>query len=216
MVGWRVYRGVNGEFSVLGDGSVADLVVASRAGDLDAEARLARRAAGRALRTAAMALGDLEAGRDVSQEVAVRAIQGLSRLRDPDRFDAWVSRIIVGEVRRALGRRRRRAEVPLIAELADDRADRGDPSVRLFATVELRAALAELSVRERTAIALRYVEDLDDRQIAAAMRCRPGTVRSLLTRARSRLRANPALAEHDLARTIAGQSPEPDLNRGVR
>jgi DNA-directed RNA polymerase specialized sigma24 family protein len=72
-----------------------------------------------------------------------------------------------------------------------------EPAVRIEALAlraELRQAFADLSVRERTALALRYVHDLPDEEIAAAMRCRPGTVRSLLSRAGVRLRVHPALA----------------------
>lgn len=176
-------------------GSLLSLVLACRDGDRAAQERLADRAAGQALRTAAMALGDVDAGRDVSQEVAVRMLRGVGRLRDPERFDAWVFRITVSEIRRALAGRRRRREVPVGLEHVEGHCNGSvDRSELLSASVELRSALADLSTRERTAIALRYVHDLDDAQIAAAMRCRPGTVRSLLTRGRARLRAHPALA----------------------
>lgn len=69
-------------------GSLAPLVLACRGGDRAAQERLADRAASQALRTAAMALGDVDAARDVSQEVAVRMLRGVGRLRDPERFDA--------------------------------------------------------------------------------------------------------------------------------
>ncbi len=184
------------------------LVARCREGDRVAEGALAHRAARQALQLAAVAMGDVHAASDVSQEVAVRALRGLGGLRAPERFDAWVYRIAVSEIRRAYGRRQRRAEVSLNAD-AD--ADAGndmpsggtiidDPGEALFARAGLREALADLTVRERTALALRYVHDLGDQEIAAAMRCRPGTVRSLLSRARTRLSVHPALAEHAPAR----------------
>jgi RNA polymerase sigma factor (sigma-70 family) len=46
-------------------------------------------------------------------------------------------------------------------------------------------------------IVLRYWQDLTDAQIAAALGCSPGTVRSQLSRALAKLRANPALGEGD-------------------
>lgn len=49
-------------------------------------------------------------------------------------------------------------------------------------------ALATLSVRQRTAVALRHVEDLDVREIAARMGCAEGTARSHLSRGTERLR----------------------------
>jgi RNA polymerase sigma-70 factor (ECF subfamily) len=145
-------------------------------------------------------MGDVHAARDVSQEVAVRVLRGLGGLRAADRFDAWVYRITASEIRRAYRQRSRRGEIPLDWDTieATHASERGDGLTgdALFTRAGLRAALAELSNRERTALALRYVHDLDDREIARAMRCRPGTVRSLLSRARTKLSANRDLADH--------------------
>lgn len=49
--------------------------------------------------------------------------------------------------------------------------------------VELVDALAVLSPRQRAAVVLRYVDDLSEAEIARALGCRPGTVKSLLSRA---------------------------------
>jgi len=96
--------------------SVSELVGRCRAGERAAESALAHRAASQALRTASVAMDDLDAARDVSQEVAVRVLRGISGLRAPERFDAWVFRITVSEIRRSYGRTRRRAEVSLDAQ----------------------------------------------------------------------------------------------------
>lgn len=53
--------------------------------------------------------------------------------------------------------------------------------------VELRDALARLSSRQRAAIVLRFYEDLSEAEIATALECRPGTVKSLLSRGLARL-----------------------------
>ena len=54
--------------------------------------------------------------------------------------------------------------------------------------LELDAALAVLPQRQREAIVLRYLADLADEDIAAAMSCRPATVRSLVRRGLQRMR----------------------------
>ena len=59
----------------------------------------------------------------------------------------------------------------------------------------LRAALAALSPRDREVVYLRYFLDLGEAEMAAALDCRPGTVKSRLSRALERLRA--ALEEQD-------------------
>jgi RNA polymerase sigma-70 factor (sigma-E family) len=64
-------------------------------------------------------------------------------------------------------------------------------------------ALATLSPRQRTALALRYVEDLDVRGIAARMGCSEGTVKSQLSRGTERLREH--AREHGPLRTTTGE-----------
>jgi RNA polymerase sigma factor (sigma-70 family) len=59
------------------------------------------------------------------------------------------------------------------------------------------AALRQLPPRQRAVVVLRYWGDLTDTQIAAALGCSPGTVRSQLSRALAKLRVSPALAEGD-------------------
>jgi RNA polymerase sigma factor (sigma-70 family) len=175
--------------------SLEALVMGCRDGDETAVREVARRAATLALRTATLALGDAHAAADVSQETAVRVLRGIHDLRDPARFDGWVYRIAVSEVRRAHNRRRRQPTVSLDAPEAQTLVGASgildvDAS---FARGALREALADIPLRQRTAIALRYVCDLSDTQIAAAMGCRPGTARSLLSRGLARLADHPAL-----------------------
>lgn len=53
--------------------------------------------------------------------------------------------------------------------------------------VELLDAMKVLTPRQRAAIVLRYLDDLSEAEIATLLSCRPGTVKSLLARARTRL-----------------------------
>ena len=55
----------------------------------------------------------------------------------------------------------------------------------------MRLALLSLPVRQRAAIVMRYYEDLPESTIADALRCRPATVRSLVSRGLEALRHNP-------------------------
>jgi RNA polymerase sigma factor (sigma-70 family) len=62
-----------------------------------------------------------------------------------------------------------------------------DPAVET-SLVELRDALLRLPARQRIAVVLRYYDDLSEADIACALDCRPGTVKSLLSRALTELR----------------------------
>jgi RNA polymerase sigma factor (sigma-70 family) len=106
-----------------------------------------------------------------------------------------VRRIAVRRTLRAARRRRllRGTEVPLDAVGERGIAAEADAVILRSA---LRAALAELSPRQRAALALRYVHGLSDAEIGAALGCRTGTASSLLTRARALLRRNGILATY--------------------
>jgi RNA polymerase sigma-70 factor (ECF subfamily) len=144
--------------------------------------RVARRALQVARRTALGVLGDTEAAADVAQDVAITAVRRAGSLRDPAALDAWLHRIAVRMALRA--GRRREAE----------RAGHDPPSSDDPALAGALALLDGLPARQRAALTLRYVHDLPDAAIARALRCRPGTVRSLLSRGREAVRA---ANEHD-------------------
>jgi RNA polymerase sigma factor (sigma-70 family) len=165
----------------------------------------AARALTLAKRTAVAMLGPGEDARDVAQEVAMRVVQRRSQLRDADKFDAWVHRIAVREAFRAQRdrSRRRNVEGELDARALELPGPHADPAALATADGAAHAAMAQLGDRERAAMILRYVHDLPDSQIAAILDCPRGTVNSLLSRARARLRALPELEV--LATTFRGE-----------
>lgn len=128
---------------------------------------------------------------DLVQETLARLGERWDRRR-PDVPEAWVRTVMV---RLNIDRiRRLRRELPLLGGAGDRRAD---GAVQHAGEAEgwLVEALATLTPRQRTALALRYVEDLDVRGIAERMGCSEGTVKSQLSRGTERLRAH---ARHHL------------------
>jgi RNA polymerase sigma-70 factor (ECF subfamily) len=175
-----------------------------REGDPAAAEALARRATRLALRTAAALLESREEAGDVAQDVAIDVLRSLHGLREPAAFDAWVHRITVRHALRMLRRRRRSGhrETPLalLPEPAEPAVVEDiDRETVVAAREALATAFAELPPKQRLALALRYVHDLPDAEIAAALGCRVGSVHSLLSRGRDALRSDPQLAELALA-----------------
>ena len=95
-----------------------DLVERARNGDLDAFSTLTAGRTNRLYAAARLILRDAFLAEDVVQEALVRAWQDLRGLRDPDRFDAWLHRILIRTCYRAAARHRRRTRLKL--EIADD------------------------------------------------------------------------------------------------
>jgi RNA polymerase sigma factor (sigma-70 family) len=187
-----------------GHGSNADAVRRRRDGDPAASEELARNTTRLALRTAAALVESREEAADIAQEVAIDVLGSLDKLRDPEAFDAWVHRITVRQALQRLKKRRRAraAETPLalLPDIDQPTAPEAlDRDTVLAARGALAAALGELPPKQRLALALRYVHDLSDAEIAAALDCRAGTVHALLSRGRSALRQDRQLAELALA-----------------
>jgi RNA polymerase sigma factor (sigma-70 family) len=155
----------------------------------------ARRAMEIALRTATPVLGSRDDAADVAQDVALDVLKSLRTLRDPQAFDAWVRRIAVRHTMRAARARRARAtDVP--TDLARAHLDEPvDRDLAIASRQALTGALDALPPRQALALVLRYVFDLPDREIAAALGCRRGTVHALVSRGRAALREMPAIRE---------------------
>ena len=130
------------------------LVERAGRGDHDAFAVLATAAAARLDAAARLILRDPELARDAVQNTLVRAWRDLPGLRDPDRFDAWLHRLLVNasldEVRR---RRRRSIEVEI---KAIDEPAGSDSAGRLADRDMVERALVRLDPEHRSLVVLHY------------------------------------------------------------
>jgi RNA polymerase sigma factor (sigma-70 family) len=175
---------------------IADELVRWHTGDRAAQEALVRRALRISLRTAAAITRDREQANEVAQEVAVEVLRSAKALRSPEAYGAWVHKITVRRSIKWIRRHRQQAATQVPLALAGDLADRDgldDVTGAIDARRALASALAHLPDRQRLALALRYVHDLDDEAIASALGCRKGTVHALLSRGRSALRSDPRL-----------------------
>lgn len=91
----------------------------------------------------------------------------------------------------------------LTGEFAEVAVDEPDRDLLIAARGALGQALMTLPPRQRIAVVLRYVHDLNDREIADALGCRRGTANSLLSRARATLRESSALKDLVLAMEVS-------------
>jgi RNA polymerase sigma-70 factor (ECF subfamily) len=136
-------------------------------------------------RLASVILGQRDEAEEATHDAAIRAWQRWDSLRDPERFEAWFSRILVNVCRDRL-RRRRWVDPPLAP--AGVQLGR-DPFTHSAEQDALRAAIAELSPDHRTVIALRYLADFTVEQVAERTGTRVGTVKSRLHYGLKALRA---------------------------
>ena len=135
--------------------------------------------------TVAAVCGDRDAAADAVDEAFARAFQRRARVEAMASPAGWLLTVALNVVRRGKARGQRR----VLAEAGALRA-RGRPWIDpVDPRSELWAAVAELPARERTAVALRYLGDLTEPQIAEVMGIAVGTVGASLTSARRKLAA---------------------------
>jgi RNA polymerase sigma-70 factor (sigma-E family) len=138
-----------------------------------------------AVRLAYLLTGDRTLAEDLVQEAFVKLVGRFADLRDPGAFEAYLRRTVVNLARMHFRRRRReRAYVERERQLPPAASPQPDVATHQY----MREALLALPERQRAAVVLRFYEDLSELQIADALRCRPGTVKSLLARGKQGLR----------------------------
>ena len=156
----------------------SELVERAQRGDHEAFEALAVPAYHRLYAIARRILRDGYAAEDAVQDALVRAWRDLRGLRDPDRFDAWLHRLLVNACKDHVRRRQRRAvEVPV---LPIDHATSVDELGQLVDRDELERAFLELSVEQRAALVLTHYVGLSAPEIAAILGIPAGTVHSRL------------------------------------
>lgn len=170
----------------------AELVDRARRGDREAFGVLAGGAVDRLYAIARMILRDTELAEDAAQEALVRAWRDLPTLRDVERFDAWLYRLVVNACA-DVGRHRRRwrSEITLLqSEPAEP-----DRTSQVADRDQLERGLRRLNDGQRTILALNFYVGLSTSEMAETLGIPAGTARSRLHYAIEALRAAVAADE---------------------
>jgi RNA polymerase sigma-70 factor, ECF subfamily len=164
-----------------------DLVERAMAGDHDAFSELARGAIGRLYVIARLILRDDAKADDATQEALLSAWRHIHGLRDPDRFEAWLHRLLVNACHREAGRNRRRGAVEIHVEVIE--ASLPDSTLDLADRDQIERGFSRLDMDQRTILVLHYYLGLRLDEAAGVLGVPPGTVRSRLHRATAAMRA---------------------------
>lgn len=156
-------------------------------GDRDAFAALAAPRIDRLFATATLILRDRGRAEDAVQEALVRAWRDLRSLRDPQRLDAWLRRLLVNACRDES--RRGRCHEANIRLLPDHDRPTADTSGELADRDAIDRGLQLLSTDHRAVIVHHYYLGLSLSEIADVLDIPVGTAKSRLHHARSALRA---------------------------
>jgi RNA polymerase sigma-70 factor (ECF subfamily) len=143
-------------------------------------------------------LGDEADARDAAQDTFVTAWRQIGKLRDADRFDAWLQRVAVNAARMTHRARRRRG----VREIPSSRVAGVDSLPAIASPAEtdaatLDAAMRQLPVEQRSILALHHLEGQPVDALAEILEIPVGTVKSRLHTARQALQAAIDAEERD-------------------
>ena len=166
-----------------------DIVVRARAGDRDAFSLLAAASIGRLNAVARLIVRDDGRAEDAVQDALVDAWLDLPALRDPDRFDAWLNRLLINACHNVARRsgRQMRVEVSL---LPIDSPAVPDTQTTSAIADEIERGFRRLTIEQRAVLVLVYYLDLSLADAAATLGVPVGTLKSRLNRSLKALRAS--------------------------
>jgi RNA polymerase sigma-70 factor, ECF subfamily len=164
----------------------AALVLKAKKGDREAFEVLAAGSVDRLYAVARLVLRDVDLAEDAVQETLISSWRGLPTLRDVERFDAWMYRLLIRACGDIGGRRREwRMELAFLRpEMAED-----DPASDLADRDELERGLRHLNEAQRSILVLHFYLGLSVREAAEIMDIAVGTAKSRLHYALEALRA---------------------------
>ena len=165
-----------------------DLVLRASTGDHDAFASLATDAYGRLHRTAQLILRREDLASDAVQEALTSAWLHIRAVRDPDRFDAWLNRLVVRACYQEL-RRAKRRPIEIHVDSIEPAGGGSDSAGDLADRDQLERGFLRLSAEHRAALVVHHYLRLPDAEAATALDVRLGTYKSRLSRAHLSLRA---------------------------
>ena len=157
------------------------------AGDYDAFSALVRTSASRQYAVATLILHDRDKAQDAVQDALIRAWRGLSALRDPSAWDAWLHRLTVRACYAAAHREKRRIQV----EVSRDRHEEGvfDEQASFGERDRMERQLRRLPLDQRAVLVLHFYVGLPLTEAAAILDIPTGTAKSRLHRGLEALRS---------------------------
>jgi RNA polymerase sigma-70 factor (ECF subfamily) len=180
-----------------------ELVIRASGGDHDAFTALAASAIGRLHRTARLILRSDDRAADAVQESLTSAWLHIRAVRDPERFDAWLNRLLVHACYRE-ARRARDRDLAEIHMAAPDVAGARDAQDATAVRDQLERGFRRLTPEQRAVLVVHHYLGLPDAEAAVVLDIAVGTFKSRLSRASVALRA--ALEADERTATIATES----------
>ncbi len=179
------------------------LVLLARTGDTEAFSELVSLFESKVYRAAYALAGNEHDARDLAQETFVRAFKGIGGFRGKCSFFTWLYRILLNSFKTWLRARSHMPKVVVSDRQSTTRQEQpgfGQSESHLASDREtidrVYKAISALPDEQRMAVVMHCLEDMSYREIASAMRCSVGTVKSRIHAARLALKREVLGEEH--------------------
>jgi RNA polymerase sigma-70 factor (ECF subfamily) len=164
-----------------------DLVERAQSGDREAFGELAASSMARLYNLAQLMLGDSDLSADAAQEALIVGWRDLRALRDPERFEAWLTRILVRCVYRAAKAERRHRDRRHLINLEEASTPESGPDLENRDAID--RGFRQIKAEYRAVLVARHYLGLTDDEAAELLGVPSGTVKSRLHRATAAMRA---------------------------
>lgn len=171
------------------------LALRCQAGDPEAFADLIAVMERPLLYYAASLTGNQDTALDVLQDVWIKVIRGIRKLKDPAALKSWLYAITHGAAVDRIRRDYKRDKAEQ-AQL-DDTFNIDEPSFAHEDAADMHAALSRLDVKHREVLVLHFLQDLSILEIANVVGCSEGTVKSRIHYAKRQLKHILEGVQHD-------------------
>lgn len=171
---------------------LSDQVLVERAaeGDVSAYDRLYHRHYAKVANLAMKLTSDAREAEDAALFAFQKGFEAVGRMRDGQGFLKYVYRVVVHHIRREMRRRSDRRCVPISEALVEDRSGAGPAAIAESHALEAHIveSIFRLPLEYREVIVLHHLHGMDLQNVSEVVGAPLGTVKSRLSRARSRLR----------------------------
>lgn len=181
--------------------------------DMNAFNVLYERYAMKTVRTAFLITGHRQLAEDIVQETFVQCYTSIHKLKDPEKFQTWLYKILVRNCWHFLSKEKKKYRTDFLDDAMEEQLK--DP-INLYERIdtsdeylELHRAIDQLSDPLREVIVLFYFNDLSIKEISIVLDCFENTVKTRLHKARKKL-------EKDIGATFRSEQKAGEINEGVR
>jgi RNA polymerase sigma-70 factor, ECF subfamily len=182
---------------------LGELVERAQRGDREAFGMLAEMSSTRLYNLAQLMVGDGDLAEDAVQEALILAWRYIRGLREPDRFQSWIQRILIRCVYRVTKAERHQADPRRYTDRTD--ASSPDSAIELADRDEIDRAFRHLKAEHRAVLVVHHYLGLSGDEAAEVLGIPAGTVKSRLHRATAAMRAQLEAGARQETQMTAGQ-----------